>query len=199
MMTKDRAQEILKQAREKATVGPWCDQLDKVMTEEERKRVIKHWDTLSGETSFVDALQSIASNLLCSCEWILNGNPTPDCNVAIGMAVCYNPVSFGEKGSDPFPICEAHAKQKKDGGYWKVLPLPGKTVAQSHPLVQDDDKYFGKIIPDTVIESVKNRFPEFEKYSSILEKIKWDGMNKCFFFMSGNVYTGIELDGYMHQ
>ncbi len=56
MLTKERATEIVRLAREKATCGPWCDQLDKVMTPEERDEIIAHWDTKDGSSNFVNAL-----------------------------------------------------------------------------------------------------------------------------------------------
>ena len=55
-LSQERSQEIVKQAQEKAIHGPWVDQLDKVMSKEERQEVIKYWDTLPGWTSFYDAL-----------------------------------------------------------------------------------------------------------------------------------------------
>lgn len=54
-LTKVRAKEIMEQAREKAIHGPWVDQLDKVMTKEEREEVILHWEAMPGNTSFYDA------------------------------------------------------------------------------------------------------------------------------------------------
>ena len=66
----------------------------------------------------------------CSCKWIdSSGNGTPDNNEAIAMAVCYNPFTFGEKGSEPFPICEEHANRKTR--HWKLLPLPETKVEDS--------------------------------------------------------------------
>lgn len=58
MLTRERVDEIIKQARDKSTYGPWSDQLDKVMTKEEREEVIQRWNTMDGETCFVDALLS---------------------------------------------------------------------------------------------------------------------------------------------
>lgn len=55
-LTQVRAKEIVAQARDKAVHGPWCDQLDKVMSAEERDQVLFHWDTLDGSTNFVNAL-----------------------------------------------------------------------------------------------------------------------------------------------
>jgi hypothetical protein len=59
-MTPERAQEIIQSAYNTCTCGPWCDQIDKVMKEGERKEVIQVWDTMPGDTCFVDALYYIA-------------------------------------------------------------------------------------------------------------------------------------------
>ena len=55
-MTKERAKEIIGQARAKTIYGPWVDQLDKVMTPEEIKEVKQMWNTMDGSTNFVQAL-----------------------------------------------------------------------------------------------------------------------------------------------
>ncbi len=52
----DRVKEIIKTARALATYGPWSDQLDSVMTAEERQSVKDLWNTMPGNTCFVDAL-----------------------------------------------------------------------------------------------------------------------------------------------
>lgn len=52
----DRVREIIETARASATYGPWSDQLDLVMTAEERKSVKDLWNTMPGNTCFVDAL-----------------------------------------------------------------------------------------------------------------------------------------------
>lgn len=62
--------------------------------------------------------------------------PTPDDNEAIAQAVCHDPRSFGEAGSEPFPICEEHAQRR--GEHWRLLPLPGQTETEVHPLVARD-------------------------------------------------------------
>jgi hypothetical protein len=111
--------------------------------------------------------------------------------VAIALAVCYDPSSFGEKGSDPFPICEHHAKQK--GKYWKLLPLPGQDLAHSHPLVQEDDRYF-RIVPDTVGEAIKKSFPN--DFLSIIKDLRWSGDH--YSFNRWGMYVGVELDGHIH-
>jgi len=61
-MTSDRAKEIIQQAKKLANVGPWSDQLDKVMTKEERDEVNKVWETMPGYTCFVDALYHIINS-----------------------------------------------------------------------------------------------------------------------------------------
>lgn len=60
-MTPERAKEIIKQAQDKANVGPWSDQIEKVITKEERNEVNKVWETMPGHTCFVDALYRIAN------------------------------------------------------------------------------------------------------------------------------------------
>ncbi len=62
-MTSERAAEIIQQAKAKAIHGPWSDQLDKVMTREERAAVLVKWETMPGHTCFVDALLRIKDNL----------------------------------------------------------------------------------------------------------------------------------------
>jgi hypothetical protein len=59
-MKPERAQEIIQAAHDTAVHGPWSDQLDKVMTKEERSEVNAVWDTMPGDTCFVDAIYRIA-------------------------------------------------------------------------------------------------------------------------------------------
>jgi hypothetical protein len=56
MITKERARNIIDQAKALSMYGPWVDQLDKVILPNERKEIIAHWESMSGESSFVDAL-----------------------------------------------------------------------------------------------------------------------------------------------
>ena len=56
-MTRERANEIVRQAQALARYGPWSDQLDKVMTPDERAAVLAMWETMPGYTTFVHALQ----------------------------------------------------------------------------------------------------------------------------------------------
>jgi hypothetical protein len=115
------------------------------------------------------------------------------------MAVCYDPISFGEKGSSPFPICEEHAKRKSR--YWKLLPLPGVAVEQAHQLVQQDDRYFPRIITDIVINALKERFPNDTCCirNNILNEVEWDSMNRCYYIERWGMYIGIEENGYIHS
>jgi hypothetical protein len=134
----------------------------------------------------------------CSCQWIdSTGTPTPDDNEAIALAVCHDPRSFGEKGSEPFPICEAHAKLK--GEFWKLypldgqIPLPGMEPADMHPLVRDDHRYF-VIITDVVINAIKKSFPD--QAQDILKGVRKS--RDHFFFNRWGMYVGVEFDGHIH-
>ena len=60
-MTRERANEIVRQAQALARYGPWSDQLDKVMTPDERAAVLAMWETMPGYTTFVHALQRICN------------------------------------------------------------------------------------------------------------------------------------------
>lgn len=55
-ITQERAREIVRQAKEKATCGPWVDQLNAVMSKEEISVVNRYWSGLPGSTSFYDSL-----------------------------------------------------------------------------------------------------------------------------------------------
>jgi hypothetical protein len=59
-MTPERAQQIIQAAYDTCTCGPWSDQLDKVMSREERAEVNEVWETMPGDTCFVDAIYRIA-------------------------------------------------------------------------------------------------------------------------------------------
>lgn len=138
--------------------------------------------------------------LKCGCQWIdSKGQATPDNNEAIAMAVCYDPSSYsegqsllwGEKGSDPFPICEEHALRKSK--WWKLLPLPGQAMKDAHLLVQRDDREF-KVIPDVVSMSIHKSFPK--DANDILKDLRWS--MGYFSFNRWGMYVGVELDGYIH-
>lgn len=132
----------------------------------------------------------------CRCKWIdAEGDETPDNHPAIGMAVCYNPAtSWGEKGSEPFPICQDHAVRR--GKYWKILPLPGQAEKDWHGIVKYDAQVF-KVVPQVVIDSIRNNYPPEQSYTILLD-LQWDSLNGCFSFVRDGVYYGVEKDGYIH-
>jgi len=55
-MTQERASEIITECQKLATIGPWSDQLRKVMNSDEIAQVMAHWKTMSGSASFSDAI-----------------------------------------------------------------------------------------------------------------------------------------------
>lgn len=133
----------------------------------------------------------------CGCSWIDGeGNPTPDNNEAIGLAVCYDPRSFGEKGSDPFPICAEHAGRK--GKWWKILPFEGEDPLKTHEIVIRDHVNFPEKVPtQTVIDSIKKSFPK--DAMEILDSLRFDHIMKCFYFTRWGMFVGVELDGFIHS
>lgn len=63
-MTRERADEIFEAAKARAIHGPWSDQLDKVMTADERAEVIAFWKRIpSGSSTFVSALFRIRDGI----------------------------------------------------------------------------------------------------------------------------------------
>lgn len=59
-MTPERATEIIHEAQSITTIGPWSDQLDRIMKPGERAAVVAVWKKMPGYTCFVDALFQIA-------------------------------------------------------------------------------------------------------------------------------------------
>jgi hypothetical protein len=55
MISRERAEEIVRQAQEITVCGPWSDNMTKVMTEEEDAEVKLHWSALPGDTCYMDA------------------------------------------------------------------------------------------------------------------------------------------------
>jgi hypothetical protein len=60
-VTPQRANEIIEAARTRATVGPWSDQLQHVMTIDERRDLLAMWRRMPGNTCFVDVLTRVAN------------------------------------------------------------------------------------------------------------------------------------------
>lgn len=136
----------------------------------------------------------------CQCRWVsaeANWEATPDDNEAIGMAVCYDPLTFGEKGSEPFPICEKHAERR--GKHWKIIPLPDVEMKDSHSLVWRD-QYFVPIT-DVVIAAIRKSFSKDDVEdirTGILAQVQWDHLNGCYYFNRWGMYVGVERDGHIH-
>jgi hypothetical protein len=109
----------------------------------------------------------------CKIQWVdpKTGNLTPDDNDAVGMAVCYDPVTFGKKGSDHIPICKKHFEQLLLLQHWKMLPLP------------------------KVQESIRKSFKDSE---DILSKIIYHPLDNYWSFNIHGMFVGIEQDGYIH-
>jgi hypothetical protein len=56
IMEPKRAAEIIADAMAITAIGPWVDNLDTVMTPNERQEVLDKWRTMPGHTCFFDAL-----------------------------------------------------------------------------------------------------------------------------------------------
>lgn len=51
--------------------------------------------------------------------------------------------------------------------------------------------------PDTVIRAMRRKHgKEADKY---IQQLRWDGMNKCWFYTYAGMYLGVEQDGYIHS
>jgi hypothetical protein len=55
MITQERAREIMSRCQELAVHGPWCDQMDKVLTPEENAQILQHWESLPGTSCYMDS------------------------------------------------------------------------------------------------------------------------------------------------
>lgn len=58
-MTPKRAKEAMEAAKKLTTCGPWCDQLGKVLTPEEDAYVKKVWESMPGDTNYMNAFYRI--------------------------------------------------------------------------------------------------------------------------------------------
>lgn len=142
---------------------------------------------------FVHFIETNWYSYQCGCSWVDEyGQETPDTNPAIGLAVCHDPRTFGEKGSIPFLICAEHAKKKP--AFWKVNPLPNQNKEEWDWQVSYDDWYF-QIIPDAVTASIKEHYPNL--FDDIIKRLMWKGDH--FSFTLDGIYIGVEKDGYIHS
>ena len=60
-----------------------------------------------------------------------------------------------------------------------------------------------KTIPTKVIEAIKrysgrDGAAAWNTYGEIIDQIKWDSMNGCYFFLRHGMYHGVETDGHIH-
>lgn len=61
-VTPQRAKQIMQQARAHAKHGPWVESLERVMTQGEYRFISDYWETMPGNTSFLDALMTLAQS-----------------------------------------------------------------------------------------------------------------------------------------
>jgi hypothetical protein len=54
----------------------------------------------------------------------------------------------------------------------------------------------GVEIPETVAASIRRAFRDHEE---ILRALRWDALNRCFYFMRWGMFVGVETDGYIHS
>jgi hypothetical protein len=121
------------------------------------------------------------------------GHSTEDDDEAIALAVCYDPISFGENGSNSYPICLRHVGFKSK--WWKLIPLPGQSLEESHLLVREDARYFN-IVSDAVSSSIKSKFPDFKMAEEIFKKII--RYSNYWGFCHNGIFYGVEDDGHIH-
>jgi len=48
-----------------------------------------------------------------------------------------------------------------------------------------------------VTDSIRQRYPK--EAVRILGELKWDAIMKCWYFYLGDLFLGVELDGYIHS
>lgn len=155
----------------------------------------------------------------CLIEWIdSKGNPTPDDHEAVCLVQAFDPripdpatgkwvirTPFNlkeattkyarkegewmlEDGTFALPCCEEHLARMSV--FWRALPLPGQEEKDWHKRVREQ-------LPAVAIENVINSFTD--QAEEILKSIKYDYMNRCWFFTRWGMYIGIEADGYIHS
>lgn len=65
-LTAHRIDEIERLCQTSKGHGPWSDQLDNIMTEDEQDEVRTHWYLLDGESCFVSAMFDLKVKLMRS-------------------------------------------------------------------------------------------------------------------------------------
>jgi hypothetical protein len=109
----------------------------------------------------------------CKIQWIDKaGNPTPDDNEAVGMAVCHDPRIFGKEGCEPIPICNHHFKEMLSLQYWKMIPLPN------------------------VQEAIRQAFKNPDE---IFSKMIYHSLDNYWSFNINGMFVGVEQDGHIHS
>ena len=61
-LTPARCEEIVRQSQELVEYGPWSDQIDKILTSEEKAEINLHWSSLPSDASFIDAFNNFRYN-----------------------------------------------------------------------------------------------------------------------------------------
>jgi len=55
-------------------------------------------------------------------------------------------------------------------------------------------------IPTAVVEAIQNKFfPDTQQIVKVLQELRYDSLNGCYYFTWAGMYIGIEQDGYMHS
>lgn len=114
-MNRERAREIIQAAYDQATIGPWSDQLDKVMTKKERAEVKAFWDTLPGHTCFVDAIFCMAREggpMYGRGAWMPK-TQTDDRGLTVGYWQVRNPMNPADEDDDDARTTTMHNKAMK--------------------------------------------------------------------------------------
>jgi hypothetical protein len=56
-----------------------------------------------------------------------------------------------------------------------------------------------KQIPAAVIEAIQRKFfPDVEQIRKVLAELRYDSLNRCWYFTHAGMYHGVEEDGYIH-
>ena len=113
-MTPARATEIIQQAHARAKFGPWSDQIDNVLQPGERDEIRAVWDTMSGSSTFVGALERAARTGCHACgvqwedrdAWLVSGTPDTcvECLPPVYVVAVYDPLGDMVSGRGWVPM-----------------------------------------------------------------------------------------------